>query len=82
MKLFCPDLISCNCKVMKNVLFGSAKLCHLKVSGAPAVSRRGKNGFRVAGMKPSSDESEAFELTSGLKVHKESKIFIFSRQSA
>ena len=72
------DLISCNCKVMKYLLFGSAKLCRFKVSGALTVSLGGKNGSRVARAQASSDKSEACESLSGLKVHEENKIFIVS----
>lgn len=63
---------------MKYLLFGSAKLCCFKVFGALTVSLGGKNGSRVAGAKASSDKSEACELMSGFKVHKENKIFIVS----
>ena len=68
--------ISCNCKVMKYLLFGLAKLCHFKISGAPTVSLGGKNGSRLARAKVSSDKSEVCEAMSGLKVHKENKMFI------
>ena len=58
---FCLDLISCNCKVMKYLLFGSANLCRFKVSGALSVSPGGTNGSRVARAKASNDKSEACE---------------------
>lgn len=76
MNSFSLDLISRNCKVMKYLLFGLAELCRFKVSGALTVSLGGKNGSRVARAKASSDKSEACESMSGLKVLKESKIFI------
>lgn len=78
MNIFCLDLISCDCEVMKYLLFGSAELCFFKVSGALTVSQGGKTGSRVAGVKASNDKSEAFEWMSGLKVHKEKQVFIVS----
>lgn len=67
---FFLDLISCNCKVMKYLQFGSAKLCRFKVSGVLTVSLGGKNGSRVARATASNDKSGACESMSGLKVHK------------
>lgn len=77
-QLFCLDLISCNCKVMKYLPFGSAELCRFKVSGALTASLGGKNGSGVAGAKASDDKSEARDSMSGLRVHVGNKIFIVS----